>query len=259
MAGEPPDSPEARIDANTPDSPFSGVGSVTVDGGVYSGTLIAARYVLTAAHVAPDDPARATFNVCIDGTQAVRIPVVRSVRHPAFRVVALDAVEFDIALLELAHEAPAAARRYVIWRGPVRAGMRIALAGFGASGAGSAPPSVGPRDTVRRTGANLIDWVKRAKDSPHAPLAYRFTFDPPPENRPERTRSLGNAIETGLAGGDSGCPALVGAPGALQLLGVNTLIARGKDSPGALSTYGTVGAGAVAAAHLDWIADIAEG
>lgn len=258
MAGEPPDSPAARIDPNTPGSPFSGVASVTFEGGVYSGALIAARYALTAAHVAVGVGSGATFNVCIDGPRPQRIPIVRAVAHPDYRRVELRSVRFDIGLLELAHDAPAAAHRYVIYRGPVAVGQKILLVGFGASGAGSTGPSVGANETVRRTGANRIDEVQRDPER-HRPLAYLFTFDPPPENRPQWTRSLGNGVETGLAGGDSGSPAFVGTRESPQLLGVNTLIARRNDAPGALSTYGTIGAGAVAAPHLDWIAQVTAG
>src|ERR1700761_8835214 len=51
MAGESPDSPAARIDPNTADSPYAGVGAVVVGGQPLSGVLIASQYVLTAAHV----------------------------------------------------------------------------------------------------------------------------------------------------------------------------------------------------------------
>lgn len=52
MAGAPPDSPAARIDPNTTSSPWSGVGSVVVNGAPYSGVVVAPNFVLTAAHVA---------------------------------------------------------------------------------------------------------------------------------------------------------------------------------------------------------------
>ena len=39
------------VDSNTADSPWAGVGSLSIGGGTYSGALVSDRYVLTAAHV----------------------------------------------------------------------------------------------------------------------------------------------------------------------------------------------------------------
>src|SRR6187431_2512446 len=51
MAGAAPDSPEARIDANTPSSPWTSAVAVLTPSGIFSGVVVAARFVLTASHV----------------------------------------------------------------------------------------------------------------------------------------------------------------------------------------------------------------
>ena len=56
MAGLAPDSATRRLDENTARSPWSGVGSLSANGGVHTGVLVHARYVLTAAHVLPPEP-----------------------------------------------------------------------------------------------------------------------------------------------------------------------------------------------------------
>ncbi len=56
MAGAIPDTPAARVDTAGPTSPWSGVGSVLVEGVPFSGVAIGARWVLTAAHVVGQRP-----------------------------------------------------------------------------------------------------------------------------------------------------------------------------------------------------------
>ena len=59
MAGAAPDSPAARVDSNTAQSLFAGVGSVVVNGSPLSGVVIAGQYVLTAGHVVAGQPVSA--------------------------------------------------------------------------------------------------------------------------------------------------------------------------------------------------------
>src|SRR5580692_10061289 len=52
MAGSPPDSAAARVDANVGTSAFAGVAAISINGGTFTGVVIAPQYVLTAGHVA---------------------------------------------------------------------------------------------------------------------------------------------------------------------------------------------------------------
>ena len=51
MAGALPDTALARIDANTTASHWTSAVAVIVNGGTYSGVVVAPNHVLTAAHV----------------------------------------------------------------------------------------------------------------------------------------------------------------------------------------------------------------
>jgi len=185
------------------------------------------------------------------------------VRHP--RYVGVDGThsEFDIAVIELATAAPAAARRYPIYYGALAPGIPIVLAGYGASGPGSKGPTVAPAANVKRVGANVIARLLpavpavagtvEAANANAMPGAYLFVFRSPDEHSPRRTGSLGNSIETGLASGDSGSPAFVGRPQDLRLMGINSFIARSAGSEAAPAGYGTLGGGCVVGRHLRWI------
>jgi len=140
----------------------------------------------------------------------------------------------------------------------VRAGLPIRLAGYGASGHGSAAPTIGADALIKRVGTNVIEEVfpqaVPGAPDPGPPRVYSFTFRQAPAGG-SRLRSMpGSEMPTGLAGGDSGSPALVGARDALRLLGLNIFTARLPQSPGALSTYGTLCGGVLVAPHWNWIA-----
>ena len=65
---------EGSVDANSMDSPWAGVGSITIGTGTYSGALIAPNYVLTAAHVVSGRaPGDITFNLNFGGDLTHRI------------------------------------------------------------------------------------------------------------------------------------------------------------------------------------------
>jgi hypothetical protein len=264
MAGEPPDSPDERIDPNTTASPFSGVASVVGEGGgVYTATLIAPRFVLTAAHVV-GDPQQMRIHLNLDPAVTLPLEIKRALRHPRFSGVNDAGADFDLAVLELANPAPAAARRYPIYYGPLAAGQVIVMAGYGASGPGSTGPNKPATPTIKRRGMNsiarLVDAVAEPGEAAGAvsrprgmPGTYLFIFRRPPENNPARTGSLGNAVETGLAGGDSGSPAFVGVGRNLHLMGVNSFVGRQPQAEGPLYGYGTLSGGSVVGRHLRWI------
>ena len=81
MAGAAPDTPAARIDANTASSPWRGVVSIHANGSLYSGVLIGPRHVLTAGHVFDPNPAPETVTVQFNlgGAPIVRAAWLRGV------------------------------------------------------------------------------------------------------------------------------------------------------------------------------------
>jgi secreted trypsin-like serine protease len=110
-----------------------------VNGGNCTGTLIARRVVLTAAHcVAPSaSGAPATGRVLIGydvriAKTADFIPVTRSIAHPAYK--GLGGSGHDAALLILSRAAPASVRTTAIQRtalGPGLVGKSLLAVGFG--------------------------------------------------------------------------------------------------------------------------------
>lgn len=250
MVGDPPDSPMRRIDPNTAESMWSGVGSITGGGGVYTGTLIAPRVVITAAHVAPQETADLRFNLNIGGDLSHELRVKRSIRHPAFKGFTQDAPPaFDLALLELAQPAPPEARRYPFFGGAPKIEMPLALVGYGASGNGSAGVVFSANAAIKRVGANAIERLVGTKEGSALPLIYLFTFKRPTSPR----KSAASASVSGLASGDSGSPAFVIVNGQPLLFGINSLTIRPPDASFPPFAFGTVCGGQVIAAHREWL------
>lgn len=253
MAGEPPDSPTARLDPNTADSPWTGVVSLSIRGNVYSGVLLTSRAVLTAAHLLPPDGVEidVLFNVGADLSH--RIAVTQVARHPAYRALNVNAGAHDLSLLTLARDAPATARRYPVATALPMPGIEIELVGYGASGRGSLGADVPANLALKRRGSNVIDQMVAPPDTPGRPALYTFRFDAPTVTGPRvASASLGNSRETGLARGDSGSGAFVRTAAGWRLFGINTQVMR-TDARAPLFAYGTIGLGQWVAAHLDWL------
>lgn len=250
MVGDPPDSPMRRIDANIAESPWSGVGSITGGGGVYTGTLIAPRVVITAAHVAPEVTTDLRFNLNIGGDLSHELRVKRSIRHPAFRGFSQDVPPaFDLALLELAEPAPPEARTYPFYFGVPKVDMPLTLVGYGASGNGSTGVAFSSNAAIKRVGANAIERLVGTNEGSAFPLLYLFTFKRPTSPR----KNSANANVSGLASGDSGSPAFVVVNGQPLLLGINTLTSRPPDANFPPFGFGTTCGGQVIAAHREWL------
>lgn len=261
VAGAPPDSPAARVDANRPDSPFAGVGSIRVlaaDGrataGVYSGCLVAPRWVLTAGHVAAGQPAgRLRFNLNLTGDLSHPLAVRRVVLHPNFRALAGQRYADDLALLELAEPAPAGAPTYVLATTPLHPGAVLTLVGYGATGSGAGGETVPGAAQGRRVALNSAD-VLEVVPPMRVPQVYLFDFDGPLDRGFMGGPTLGNTLEGTLAGGDSGSPALLrDTDGRWRVAGVNTFVfgrAGGPPPP----RFGSGGGGMLIAPYAGWIA-----
>ena len=76
---------------------------------------------------------------------------------------------------------------------------------------------------------------------------FVYDFDGPTGNGSLGGPTLGNAIETMVAPGDSGGPSFIQVGASLQVLGINTFAASGVANQPPTYTFGNLGGGIVAA------------
>jgi len=252
MAGLSPDQPGSRIDPNLETSKWAGVGSVLYDANPYSGTVIGRRLILTAAHVVGDrDPSRIRFQLNLNGTPLIL--QASSVRvHPDF--VNAGAVKGDLAVVVLSADLPGSVPIYTLNRAAPVAGTDITLIGYGRSCRADGLGCVDPDASVKRSGRNTADLFYL----PIAPIdqtlvGKMFVYDFDATGVPSLTGgpSLGNAIETSSASGDSGGPVFLTASSPPVIYGVNTVQIGVSGRP--VSTAGTLGGGVLVSAYADWI------
>lgn len=255
MAGAEPDSPSSRVDPNFAASTWASVGSVVHNGNPYSGVLITRYHVLTAAHVTGDDPAKVEFVLNAGGDAAHRLAVKAIHRHPEWKGFDPKKPNDDIAILELAEAAPAEIPIYPIVTGGLRLGMEFTAVGYGASGHGDTGVTVSSSSTVKRVGRNSVDKLIPDEQVPGRFEGFMFDFDGGGYNF-MGGEGLGNDVETTFAGGDSGGPSFIRAPGGWALFGVNTFIMTFPDGPTKASTFGTGGGGMIVAAYKEWIEQV---
>jgi hypothetical protein len=243
MAGVAPDSASARIDANVATSPFAGVAAISIGGSTFSGVVIAPQYILTAGHVAAAGNASAMQVTLNPGPTAWTSAVVAATTYPTFSFP-YD----DLGILQLATPVPAGVPVYSLYSGPLQTGLILSLAGYGASGNGNVGVSVGPAASVKRSGRNSLDVLTAAVDNSGLSSSFfEYDFDGPSGNGPLGGPTLGNAVETMVANGDSGGPAFVAVGASLQLLGINTFAATTVPNQPVTYTFGEIGGGIVAA------------
>lgn len=248
-----------EVDPNTLESPWAGVGSLSVKGRTFTATLVAPDLVLTAAHVVGDAvPGEVVFNLNVGGDLTQRIPAAEVVVHPAYRGFhgARPGGEYDLALVRLAAPVGGMVPVYGLFESEVPAGAVITFVGYGSAGDGVGGVAIAGNPAVKRVGQNVAEcfaWTLERDNCGIPALTslgpralYLFDFDPP------GSRSALPAGEATLAGGDSGSPMFVRAGGVWHLAGVNTFVTTLKGRP--QGVYGTAGGGVlITPDHRLWI------
>lgn len=250
MAGAPPDTPAARIDANTAASPWSSALSVVAGGSAFSGVAIGPQHVLTAAHVTAGQAASALRVVVNLGATPQSLSVTASTTYPG-TVFPYD----DLCVLRMAQALPAGITIHPIADLPVATGTLLTLIGYGASGNGSAAPTVNASSSVKRRGANVIDQLTDRLDASGRRSPFWICdFDGPSGTGPMGGASLGNTVETCMASGDSGSPVFIDTGSGPALYGLSTLVLNFGNGAAA-SSFGSGGGGPVLAhaPYLAWL------
>jgi hypothetical protein len=269
--GSPADSPSARVDPNTTNSPFAGVGSVQVNTrrGTYIGsaTPVSGNHIVTAAHVVDisgdgkvnqkDQILSVYFILNFGGNQTHTIAVSAINVHPDFTGFARPSVNDDIAVLTLATPLPTGVPTYALPTADLAAGTTLTMVGYGRSGDGVNGYTTNASFTIKRKGENNADAFYTQDDSgrPAANEVFRFDFDGPTGNGSFGGPTLGNDRETQLGGGDSGGPSFVWDAGAGYVLaGVNTFT-QGSTAP----RFGSLGGGINVFPYVGWIGSVMAG
>ncbi len=214
-----------------PDSEYRALGEghpqaveLSESGGSGAATLIAPRWLMTAAHVAEHKEVGASVRI---GDQEYRIQSI--VPHPDY---SLRPMQHDIALIELDRDVtgvePAA-----LYDGSDELGQDVLFVGSGNYGTGRTGPQT--RDKVRRAATNRVSDVD--------PLWLSFRFDPP-----------GEALyHEGISGpGDSGGAAFVRTDSTLWVIGVSSWQDT-KPTERNQGLYGVIEKYTRVSTHLPWI------
>jgi secreted trypsin-like serine protease len=255
------------VDANTTDSPWAGVVSITPStGGVFSGALIDSRHVLTAAHVVFNhaaNPGNVVVNLNYGGNLTSQISASRISIHPSYTTGNTPsdttfAWNDDVAVIRLSQPIPIGVPTYPLFTGTPGlngAPATITMVAYGGFGDGvAASLSAGANASVKRIGSNRVDQLFADDEGSGKAEIFVFDFDGP--NATTNVLggpTLGAGIEAGYASGDSGSPAFVYVNGAYRIAGIGAFNGDPATIPGNSIQFGAIGGGMVVAPYVEWI------
>jgi hypothetical protein len=234
----------AGVAANSASSPWNGVGSLSVNGSLFTATLIAPGYVLTAAHVAAGaDPTKLSFQ--LNGGSSFAVGASRVFVNPGYtgspsgNVAGDPTNHADLAIIKLASDVPVGVSGYSLFTGDLQS-KDLSFVSYAGS------------TTSMTTGENVADRLYM--DSANHAQTYLFDFDGPDLT----TNYLGGGTlganrEASLVQGDSGSAAFVNVNGQWELAGINTYQAFFNGGPPTSGAYGTGGGGVVLSTYASWI------
>ena len=205
------------------------VGVRPANGDGAEGTLIAPRWVLTAAHVAS---AVAADDLVVAGGKSYRIE--RVFIHPKFHELVIADMPYDIALIRL-KVAVTGIEPALLFNGREQTGAVVTFVGRGGFGTGTT--GVRGEDRRLRAATNRIDAVTDND--------LQFRFDKPGE---ERATEL-----EGISGpGDSGGAAFQEIDGKLYVVGVSSWQDT-RPTGRVQGVYGVIEHYVRVAPHNDWL------
>ena len=233
------------VDPNTADSPWAGVGSITINGSTFSGVMLDSTHVLTAAHVVAGEVNTAgnvsfSLNAGVYSQTLIASSISVYTGYTGTTPGSDGVWHDDLAVVTL--NAPiTGVVGYDLYNGSL-SGRTITLVGYGGTGS-----------TVKTVGQNVVDRVLVDDDSapPKNPNnniyeVYVFDFDGPGSPNSYGGGSLGAGIEAGYTGGDSGSPVFVSVGGKWQIAGI-------ANFNGTSQTGGPIGGGTIVSSYIPWI------
>lgn len=233
--GLPPDSPANRVDPNDATARFAGVGSLqivhpTLGQFICSASVIDDNKLLTAAHCFDQDSdgvldagilAGSSFFLNDGGSPSATRGLSAAVLHPDFDGFNSSGGHDDLAVVTLDSVLPSGTTKYPIRNTGMSFGEVIEMAGYGISGFGDVPGvEVLPDFNVKRAGKNQAELFVTDDDGGTTEQVFIFDFDGPTGTGFLGGATLGNDVETGVRGGDSGSPAFVDVGGTQAIAGV---------------------------------------